>query len=81
MEASLMEVFGPWLPPLFGFGVVLLVGGLVAKQAASGPFLKGVGRGAVKVGSLMLLLAVTLYLLIVALAAAFENMISNLPGA
>ena len=39
-----MEVFGPWLPLLFGLGTVLLVVGLVAKEPASDQFLKGIGR-------------------------------------
>ncbi len=60
---------------------VLLVGGLVAKEAASDPFLKGIGRGAANIGWRMMLLAAAFYLLLRALAAVFENMISNLPGA
>ena len=28
---ALMDVFGPWLPWLFGVGTILLVGGLLAK--------------------------------------------------
>ena len=81
MEAYLMEIFGPWLPPLFGFGAVLLAGGLAAKEIISDPFLKGIGRGAANVGWRMMLFAATMYLLIVALAAVFEGMLSNLPGA
>ena len=80
MEATLMEVFGPWLPLLFGLGTALLVGGLVMKEAASDRFLKGIGRGALNVGWRMMLFATAMYLLILALSAAFENMLSNLPG-
>ena len=29
---TLMNVFGPWLPWLFGVGSIQLVGGLVAKE-------------------------------------------------
>ena len=78
---------GPWLPRLFGLGAVLLAGGLVvARQAASRPNLREIGRGAVKAGAMMLLIAATMYLLIVALAILFssktiENILSNLPGA
>lgn len=81
MEAYLTDIFGPWLPLLFGLGAVLLAGGLVAKEVASDPFLKGIGRGAANVGWRMMLFAATMYLLMVALAAVFENMLSNLPGA
>ena len=35
MEATLMEVFGPWLPLFVGLGTVLLVVGLVAKAFES----------------------------------------------
>ena len=66
--------------PLFGLGAVLLTGGLLAKQIASAPFLEGIGRGAVRGGSLTLLLAATMYLPILALAAVSESMLSNLPG-
>ena len=76
-----MEVFGPWLPLLFGLGIVLLVGGLVAKEMAANSTVKGLGRGAANAGWRMMLLAATIYLLVLALAAFFENMISNLPGA
>jgi hypothetical protein len=80
MDADLMEVFGPWLPLLVGSGAILLVGGLVVKELASGSFLKGVGKSAVRGGALMLLAAGTIYVLILTLAAVFENMLSNLPG-
>lgn len=76
-----MEIFGPWLPLLFGLGTVLLVGGPVAKEAASDRFLKGIGRGAANVGSRMMLFAATMYLLVLALSAAFESMLSHLSGA
>ena len=75
-----MEIFGPRLPSLFGLGTDLLVGGLVAKAAASDR-LKGIGRGAADVGWRMMLFAATMYLLVLALSAAFESMPSNLPGA
>ncbi len=77
-----MEIFGPWLPLLFGLGKVLLVGGLVAKEAVSDRFLKDIiGRGSANVGGRMMLFAATMYLLVQALSAAFKSMLSNLPGA
>jgi hypothetical protein len=81
---------GPWLPQLFGLGALLLAGGLVvARQAASHPNLKEIGRGAVVAGAMMLLVAVPMYLLIVALPIFFSteqienifDLLSNLPGA
>ena len=80
MEATLLEVFGPWIPLLFGAGTILLVGGLLAKEAAASPTAKGLGRAAANVGWRMMLLAAAIYLLIRALSAAFEGMVSNLPG-
>lgn len=76
-----MEIFGPWLPLLFGLGTVLLVGGLLTKEMAANSTVKGLGRGAANAGWRMMLLAAVMYLLILALSAAFENMLSNLPGA
>ena len=75
-----MDVFGPWLPWLFVVGTVLLVGGLVAKEFAPGSFVAGLGRGAANVGWRMMLLAVSVYLVIRALEAAFSSLLSNLPG-
>ena len=81
MEADLMEVFGPWMPLLFGVGTVLLVGGLLTKEMAVNSTVKGLGRAAANAGGRMMLLAAAMYLLVVALAAVFENMLSNLPEA
>jgi hypothetical protein len=78
---ALMNLFGPWLLPLFGVGTVLLVGGLVTKELASDRTVKGLGRGAANVGWRLMLLAAAMYLVILALTAVFENMMSNLPGA
>ena len=78
---ALMNLFGPWLLPLFGVGTVLLVGGLVTKEMASDRTVKGLGRGAANVGWRLMLLAAAMYLVILALTAVFENMMSNLPGA
>ena len=75
-----MGVFGPWLPLLLGAGAFLLAGGLLAKETVTDPMIKGLGRAAASAGLKMLLLVATIYLLVLALAAAFENMISNLPG-
>lgn len=76
-----MDVFGPWLQGLFGMGAVLLAGGLLTKGLAGSLFLQRLGRTAVNVGWRLVLLAIAAYALIVALQAAFENMVSNLPGA
>ncbi len=75
-----MEVFGPWLPLLFGVGTVLMVGGLLTKEMDAQSTVKGWGRVAANAGLRMMLLAATMYLLILALSAVFENMLSNLPG-
>ena len=80
MGAYLMGVFGPWMPLLFAVGAILLVGGLRVKEMAPNPFPKGLGRAATNAGWRMMLLAAAIYLLIVVLAAVFENMLSNLPG-
>ena len=32
---ELVDLFGPWLPWLFGVGAVLLIGGLLTKELAS----------------------------------------------
>jgi hypothetical protein len=77
---ALMDLFGPWLLPLFGVGTVLLAGGLLTKEIASKPSVKGLGRGAANVGWRLMLLAVAMYLVVLALTAVFDNMISNLPG-
>lgn len=79
MDAA-MDLFGPWLLPLFGVGTFLLVGGLVTKELVSDRFVKGLGRGAANVGWRLMLLAAAMYLAILALTAVFENMVSNLPG-
>ena len=76
-----MEVFGPWMPILFGLGTVLLVGGLFTKEMASHPAAKRLGRAAANAGWRMMLLAAAIYLLVRVLAAVFESMVSNLPGA
>lgn len=75
-----MDVFGPWLPWLFGVGTILLVGGLLAKEMAPGPSAQKLGRGAANVGWRLILLAIVAYLLIWALGAIFDSFISNLPG-
>lgn len=77
---ALMNLFGPWLLPLFGVGTVLLLGGLLAKEVVSDPSFKWLGRAAANAGWRMMLLAVTMYIMILALTAVFENMLSNLPG-
>ena len=81
MEADLMAVFGPWLPLLFGVGTVLLVGGLLTKEMSPNSTAKGLGRSAAAAGWKMMLLAAAIYFLVRVLAAVFENMVSNLPGA
>jgi hypothetical protein len=77
---ALMNLFVPWLVPLFGVGAVLLVGGLLTKELTSDRSIKGLGRGAANVGWRLMLLAAAMYFLILALNAVFENMVSNLPG-
>ena len=76
-----MNLFGPWLLPVFGIGTVLLVGGLATKEMAQDRSVKGLGRGAANVGWRLMLLAAAMYLMILALTAVFENMVSSLPGA
>jgi hypothetical protein len=78
--AALINLFGPWLVPLFGVGTALLVGGPLTKELASNRSVKGLGRGAANVGWRLMLLAATMYLALLALAAIFSSMISNLPG-
>jgi len=77
-----MQVFGPWLPILFGVGSVLLLAGLVAVQYAqvveSRP-IRTLGGGAVSVGWRLLLAAVSVYVMIRALEAIFATMVSSLP--
>lgn len=75
-----MNLFGPWLLPLFGVGTVLLVGGLLAKEMVAEPSIKAIGRAAANAGWRMMLLAVAMYLMILVLTAVFKDMISNLPG-
>jgi hypothetical protein len=53
MDAA-MNLFGPWLVPLFGVGAVLLVGGVVTREMASDRSVKGLGRGAANVGWMLL---------------------------
>lgn len=77
---ALIDLFGPWLIPLFGVGTVLLAGGLLTNEMASNPSVKGLGRGAANVGWRLMLLAAAMYFVILALTAIFANMISNLPG-
>ena len=77
---ALMDVFGPWLPWLFGVGTILLVGALLAKEMAPNSSTQKLGRGAANVGWRLILLAVAAYLLIVGLGAVFDSFISNLPG-
>jgi hypothetical protein len=77
---ALMDLFGPWLPPLFGVGTVLLVGGLLTKEVAQDRSVRGLGRGAANVGWRLMLLAAAMYFIILALTAVFEKMVSNLPG-
>ncbi len=76
-----MGVFGPWLPWLFGSGAVLLAGGLLVGRSVPDPTAAKLGRAAASAGWRMMLLAATMYLMILALAAVFENVLSNLPGA
>jgi hypothetical protein len=75
-----MDLFGPWLLPLFGVGTVLLAGGLLTKEMASDRSVKRLGRGAANVGWRLILFAAAMYIFILALTAVFENMLSNLPG-
>ncbi len=75
-----MDVFGPWLPWLFGVGAILLVGGLLAKEMAPTSSAQKLGRGAANVGWRLILLAIVAYLLIVGLGAVFDSFLSNLPG-
>ena len=42
-----MDLFGPWLPWLFGVGAVLLIGGLLTKELAKGSSFRRLGRGAI----------------------------------
>jgi hypothetical protein len=77
---ALMDLFGPWLLPLFGVGTVMLAGGLLTKEMASDRSIKRLGRGAANAGWRLMLLAAAMYLVVLALAAVFDNMISNLPG-
>ncbi len=62
-------------------GTVLLVGGLLTKEMSPNPTAKGLGRSAAGAGGKMLLLAAAIHFLVRVLAAVFENMVSNLPGA
>lgn len=83
MDASLMELFGPWLRWLFGIGLILLVGGIAAIQTApvfEAPAARKIGRLASGLGMRMVLAAVACYFLIWALTNIFENMMFNLPG-
>jgi hypothetical protein len=57
-----------------------MVGGLLTKEMAAQSTVKVLGRVAANAGLRMMLLAATMYLLILALSAVFENMLSNLPG-
>lgn len=47
---ALMDLFGPWLLPMFVVGIVLVVGGLLTKEMAPNRSVKGLGRGAANVG-------------------------------
>ena len=42
----LMDVFGPWLPWLFGVGAILVVGGLLAKEMAPNSSAQKLGHSA-----------------------------------
>ena len=75
-----MQVFGPWIPLLLGVGAVLLAGGLLVKELAPNSLVRNLGRGAANAGWRMMLLGAAIYFLILALAAAFESLVSNLPG-
>jgi hypothetical protein len=77
---AVMNLFGPWLLPVFVIGAVLLVGGLLTKEMAPDRSVKGLGRGAANVGWRLMLLAAAMYFLILALTAVFDGMVSNLPG-
>ncbi len=46
----LMDLFGPWLPRLFGMGAVLLLAGLLARELAVDPVVVRLGRGAASAG-------------------------------
>jgi len=77
-----MQVFGPWLPVLFGFGAILLIVGLVAAQYAEitgSRSIRALGRGASNVGWRLMLLAVFVYVMARVLEAIFDNMLSNPP--
>jgi hypothetical protein len=75
-----MDVFGPWLPWLFGVGTILLVGGLLAKEMAPNSSAQKMGRGAANVGWRLILLAVVVYLLILGLGAVFDSFTAESAG-
>jgi hypothetical protein len=77
---TLIDVFGPWLPLLFGVGAILHVDGLLTKEMAADSSIQKLGRGAANVGWRLILLAVVAYLLIRALGAIFDSFVRSLPG-
>jgi hypothetical protein len=46
---ALMDIFGPWLPWLFGVGAILLAGELLAKEMAPSSSTQKLGQGAANV--------------------------------
>jgi hypothetical protein len=77
---ELMNVFGPWLPLLFGVGTVLLVCGMVTKEVAPDSSTRGLGRNIANVGWRLMLIAAAIYLSIQGLQAVFNSFIANLPA-
>lgn len=69
-----------WLDPLPGVGIILLMEGLLTKEMTSVHSVKGLGRGAASVRWRLGALAAVMYLVLLALAIAFDDMISNLPS-
>ncbi len=83
MDTELMRIFGPWLWWIFGVGLVLIIGGIAATLAARTfeiPLACKAGLLASGLGWRIVLVAVTAYVAIVALARVFDSMISSLPG-
>ena len=80
MDLGVTQIFGPWLPWLFGVGTVLLVCGLVVGEFGTGSVLAGLGRGAANVGWRMMLFAAAIYIMARVLEGVFQSMMSNLPG-
>lgn len=80
MGTELMELFGSWLWWIFGIGLVLLIGGMAARQAAAvfeAPFARKLGQASTDLGWRMVLAAVASYFLIWGLSSVFESIVSN----